>query len=229
MANQIDLFQSDDEDNNEILSKISDWKFEERLSKEFESIGFFMSDHPLNAFKEAFKEFNIKNYKDFTDQINIAKSNIAATILKVQERKTNKGTPYAIIKFSDLSTVFEIFIFSEILENNRSVIKEGNSLLLELTKSPVNGDESKRRTNITKISQLKDIYEKPISKIEFLINNFQQLSELKNYLNNDGETKVKIKYKTDDKIMIFSLSNKRYINRKSLKLLKKHDIYSTIT
>ena len=30
---------------------IEDWKFEERLSKEFESVGFFISDH-INQFKE---------------------------------------------------------------------------------------------------------------------------------------------------------------------------------
>ena len=37
-------------------SKIDDWKFEERLSKEFESVGFFISDHPLNQFKEIFED-----------------------------------------------------------------------------------------------------------------------------------------------------------------------------
>ena len=44
---------------NEIVSNISDWKFEERLSKEFEAVGFFISDHPLNQFKEVFDDYNI--------------------------------------------------------------------------------------------------------------------------------------------------------------------------
>ena len=29
-----------------IINEIEDWKFEERLSKEFEAVGFFISDHP---------------------------------------------------------------------------------------------------------------------------------------------------------------------------------------
>ena len=50
----------------------------------------------------------------------IKEKNIAATLLKIQERKTQKGNSYAIIKFTDLSSVFELFIFSDILELNRN-------------------------------------------------------------------------------------------------------------
>ena len=45
--------------------KTDDWKFEERLSKEFESVGFFISDHPLNQFKEIFKDYNIQDFLNF--------------------------------------------------------------------------------------------------------------------------------------------------------------------
>ena len=50
-ANQIDLFSEEDVSENDIINDIEDWKFEERLSKEFEAVGFFISDHPLNQFK----------------------------------------------------------------------------------------------------------------------------------------------------------------------------------
>ena len=229
LINQIDLFHLEDSNKDEILSKSEDWQFEERLNKEFESVGFFISDHPLNAFKEAFDEFNIIDYKSFFNQRDITKANIAATILKVQERKTNKGMPYAIIKFSDLSSVFEIFVFSDVFANNRDIVKEGNSLLVELIKNNISSDENKIRISISKISLLNDIYNKPISKIEFLLNNIDQLSKLKLHLNNKGETEVKIKYKINEKILIFNLSNKRNIERNSLKLLKNHNIYCSIT
>ena len=34
----------------EIFNNVDDWDFDERLSKEFESLGFFISDHPLNQY-----------------------------------------------------------------------------------------------------------------------------------------------------------------------------------
>ena len=47
-----------------ILIKTEDWNFEDRLSKEFESVGFFISDHPLNQFKEIFDDYkNEENYE----------------------------------------------------------------------------------------------------------------------------------------------------------------------
>ena len=43
-------------------------------------------------------------------------------------KKTSKGTPFAIAKFSDKSEEFELFLFSELLIKNRDILKEGESL-----------------------------------------------------------------------------------------------------
>ena len=43
------------------------------------------------------------------DNLDISDANIAATILKIQEKKTQRGNSYAIVKFSDRKTVFELF------------------------------------------------------------------------------------------------------------------------
>jgi DNA polymerase-3 subunit alpha len=100
---------------NNIINEIEDWKFEERLSKEFEAVGFFISDHPLNQFTEIFDDYKIIEYSNFNSNDDIREANIAATLLKVQERKTAKGNSYAVLKLTDLSSVFELFIFSDIL------------------------------------------------------------------------------------------------------------------
>jgi DNA polymerase-3 subunit alpha len=50
---------------NNIINEIEDWKFEERLSKEFEAVGFFISDHPLNQFTEIFDDYKIIEYSNF--------------------------------------------------------------------------------------------------------------------------------------------------------------------
>ena len=35
--------------------------------------------------------------------------------MSIQEKKSAKGTPYAIVKFSDKNSEFELFLFAEIL------------------------------------------------------------------------------------------------------------------
>ena len=88
--NQINLFNDTEENEINIIDDIKDWDFEERLSKEFEAVGFFISDHPLNQFKEIFNDYKIIDYKNFTND-EIKENNIAATLLKVQERKPPKA------------------------------------------------------------------------------------------------------------------------------------------
>ena len=56
------LFSEDEILKMNIINDIEDWNFEERLSKEFEAVGFFISDHPLNQFTEIFDDYKIKDY-----------------------------------------------------------------------------------------------------------------------------------------------------------------------
>ena len=69
------------------------------------------------------KDYKIADYKKFYLDDEIKENNIAATLLKVQERKTAKGNSYAVLKLTDLTSVFELYIFSDILELNRQILK----------------------------------------------------------------------------------------------------------
>ncbi len=224
LNNQFNLFNDKDVSKDDFINNIEDWKFEDRLSKEFESIGFFISDHPLNQFKDIYGEFKIDNYENFSNHDNLKESKIAATILKIQERKTNKGNPYAVIKFSDLSCVFELFIFSEILEKNRDILIEGSSVLLTVLKNISDDEKKTKKFNVYKISSLKSLYETPIKNIKFYVDDLNQLNKLSEQINEIGNTEITIKYKNNDKYMVFDLDNKRKVNRNAINELKKHNI-----
>jgi DNA polymerase III subunit alpha len=227
-TNQIDLFESDEEQDNEIIMNIEDWKFEERLSKEFEAVGFFISNHPLNQFKEIFDDYKIIDYVKFNSDDNIKEANIAATLLKITERKTSKGNSYAVIKFTDLTSVFELFIFSDILELNREILIEGNSLIITLIKNISNDENRFKRINVQKISPLKDLFNKPLSEITFEIKSTSEIDKISNLIKKEGHTEVKINLKEDNNELIFKLKNRRFIDRKSINILRNQDILATI-
>ena len=228
VVNQIDLFDSDQTSDEDFVIKTEDWKFEERLSKEFESVGFFISDHPINQFKEFFEIYNIINYSDFISNNNIEQSNISATILKVQEKKTSKGNSYAILKLTDLSGVFELFIFSDLLELNRNIVAEGSSVMLSLKKNIIDDANRFKRINVLKIVSMNNLLNEPIKNIEFLINNISQLKTIKEILGENGNSNVKILFKDLGQKFVFNLKNKRKISRKSLSTLKNDNILSNI-
>ena len=227
-ANQIDLFGDTNNDNEETYINVQDWNFEERLSKEFEAVGFFVSDHPLNQFKEIFNDYNIQDFLNFNNNKEITNSNIAATLLKIQERKTAKGNPYAVLKLTDLSSVFELFIFSEVLQKNREILKEGSSLILTLIKSNSEEENRFRRTNVQKIASLSELLNKPIEEVIFELKSLEELNEISKIILDNGDTLIKIKINDKNNELNFTLKNKRKIDRKMLNLIRNKEISAII-
>ena len=229
LANQIDLFSENENQENDIISKIEDWKFEERLSKEFEAIGFFISDHPLNQFKDIFEDYKIFDYQTFNNDDDFEETNIAATLLKIQERKTSKGNAYAVLKLTDLTSVFELFIFSEVLESNREILIEGNSLIFTLLKSVSNEDNRFKRINVQKIASLKNLLNKPMHEVIFHLKSLKELDEISKYLKKKGDTQIRIKISNLHKDFDFKLENRRNIDRKTINLLRNKEISASIS
>ncbi len=225
--NQINLFQPDEEQD-DLHNEIDDWKFDEKLSKEFESIGFFISDHPLNEYSEILADYEVKSFVDFSSDLKILETNIAATILKVQEKKTQKGNSYAIVKFSDLKSVFELFIFSDLLESNRRFLDEGSSVIITVTKNLSDENNRFKKFNVKKISSLKNLINKPIKNVIISIKNEERIKEVDKILNKQGDTNVVIKIISDTGELVFNLKNKRYFDRNHINLLKNQGINANI-
>ncbi len=213
LSNQNSLFsnKSNEEDSIFKLDNIDPWSKNEMLMNEFQSIGFYMSDHPLNIYKDYFEESNIKSFTDF---MNTTGSNciVAGTIMSIQEKKSAKGTPFAIIKFSDLKSEFELFLFSDLLVQNRDKLKTANSFMITLQKDTSSDANITRRVNIKNIVPLDDFIKKTYDKVTIEINGNSNLNELSDLLKESGETQVHIKVLKESKIYLFSLKNPRKFN-----------------
>ena len=161
VSNQKNLFDMDpgNNDKNFQLTKTKEWSNNDELLNEFKSIGFYMSDHPLNIYKDYFKEMKIISFKNF-NETNNSNAVVCGTIMSIQEKKSAKGTPFAIIKFSDLESEFELFLFSDLLIKNRDKLKESSSFILTVQKekSLINSDTT--RINIKNILRLEDFMNK---------------------------------------------------------------------
>ena len=214
------MFGSQENEDCNFLENTDDWNTDIKLSKEFETMGFYISDHPLNQYKAIFKQFNITTFEEFEKNTDILSSNIACTVLKVQEKKTQKGNSYAIVKFSDLSNTFELFIFSDIFEGKRDILKEGKSLMLTLIKNYSDESKTQKRINVKKIIMLKHEINKPIENITFRFNNFEELKQLNKLTKIEGKTTVNIFINQQDKTFKFALKAKRKVNYKLINMYK---------
>ena len=147
----------------------------------------------------------------------------------MQERKTAKGNSYAVLKLTDLSSVFELFIFSDVLELNREILKEGNSLILNLVKNITDDENRFKRINVQKISSLKELFNSPINEVCFEVSSKDQVQVISKILKENGKTLVNINLVNDGDILQFKLKNSKNLDRKSLNLLRKQQIQATIS
>ena len=140
--------------------------------------------------------------------------------MSIQEKKSAKGTPYAIIKFSDKKAEFELFLFAETLVANREKLKENESFVLTLQKDRVNGEGTKKRINIKKILSLDEVINKPYAKVTIELKNDYNLDEIKNLLSIKGETKINLVVKNKNKQAHYLLQENRKFDFNQLKALK---------
>ena len=65
ILNQSSLFSDDTNKISYLLhdKNESDWPNEETLANEFESVGFYISNHPLIDFEPILKQYNVKQFK----------------------------------------------------------------------------------------------------------------------------------------------------------------------
>ena len=144
------------------------------------------------------------------------------------EKKTQKGNSYAIVKFSDRQSVFELFIFSDLLEINREFLKEGHSLLITVNKNISDENNRFKKFNVKKISPLQKLIDKPIENILISVNSEKNLKEIDKILCKQGNTNVKIKFISESKKFVFNLKNKRYLDKTHINLLKNQGIDTNI-
>ena len=228
--NQSSLFSDDNQKISYLITdkKSSSWSNSEILSKEFESVGFYLSNHPLEDYKDVLDQYKATPFSIF-EKSDQPESFIAGTIMSVKEKKTIKGTPFAIIKFSDLSKVFELFLFSENLEANRNILIEGKSFLITVIKDKQNQDNRFRRINVRKIVSLEEIKKKSYNNVHIEIDAPDNLRKLYETIKEKGDAKIKILFKKDEKNYLFELKDKRKFNYETLKYLNKEHYIKKIS
>ena len=222
LNNQSSLFSEENQKISYLLQdkNISNWSNDEALSKEFESVGFYISDHPLKDYQDLLKQYKVKSFKDFENSSD-NQSFIAGTVMSIKEKKTSKGNAFAIIKFSDLSKVYELFLFSEVLELNREHLKEGKSFLLTVIKDKEHKENRFRRINVRKVVSFDKITKFSYDYVEIHMHNVDHLEKLYEVIKEKGSSKIKISINKKDKNYLFELKDKRKFDYETLKYLNK--------
>jgi DNA polymerase-3 subunit alpha len=122
------------------------WLPAERLQREYEAVGFFLSGHPLDDYAAALKRLRVQSWAEFARAVKtgVGAGRVAGTVVSRTERRTKSGSKMGIIGLSDPSGHYEAVLFAEGLAQYRDLLEPGSAVLLFLT-AEVQGDEVRAR------------------------------------------------------------------------------------
>ncbi|MEX0685993.1 MAG: DNA polymerase III subunit alpha [Balneolales bacterium] len=135
--NQISLFGGGEEGNNEeVEPKLPDadpWSNMEKLKKERDLLGFYLSGHPLDRYQTDIKLFCSTGLGEMAmnileDRSSVTASGIITTIKKVTDRK---GRPFAFLNIEDRQGSCEIIAFSDVYDRFMNLLQTDNIIVVE--------------------------------------------------------------------------------------------------
>src|SRR5689334_18209608 len=117
-----------------VLPQVEPWLPAERLRREYDAIGFFLSGHPLDDYATVLKRLRVQSWAEFSRAVKTGATagKVAATVVSRMERRTKTGNKMGIMGLSDPTGHFEAVLFSEGLAQYREVLEPGAAVLLQL-------------------------------------------------------------------------------------------------
>jgi len=145
-SGQTSLFGGEAHADSEVrLPAVAEWPAHEKLSEEFNAIGFYLTGHPLDNYGAALGRLQAVTYAQLLeDRRTSSQPVLAGTILGKSERRSRNDQSYAFVTFSDTTDKYEVMFFPEVLTASRPLLETGRSVLLKVS-ATWEGDELKLR------------------------------------------------------------------------------------
>jgi len=172
------------------LPRRAEWSPVEKLDRECEAIGFYLSAHPLDTYTALIGKLQVQSVAEVRRRLERGESGLrkmAAILVSYKERTGRNGNRYAFAAFSDATGSFEGTLFSEVLAAGRALLDSGKPLLL--TVDARLEDEQMRMV----VQRLEDLEAKAaawvIDRLEVVITDSGPLVSLKDALAREGKGK----------------------------------------
>lgn len=111
-----------------------DWDKLEKLNKERDLVGIYLSEHPLDEYKVEIEHFcnhhlaDLNNLEDLESNIEIS---VAGLVSKTKTAVSKNGNQYGVITLEDYSGTYNFNLFSKDFDTYRRFMQEGQILLVK--------------------------------------------------------------------------------------------------
>ncbi len=178
----------------------NDWQKLEKLNREKELIGVYLSAHPLDDYKFEFDNFCNAKLSEFVDLNNIRGRDltIVGIVIEVKHSMTKTGKPFGFLTIQDYTDSYRFALFGKDYENFRKYCYVNYPLLIKGRVQPRPYNDKELEFKIKNIMLLSQVREEQVKSILFTIpyDIIDQtfIDELKkNAFEKEGKTQIKFK------------------------------------
>jgi DNA polymerase-3 subunit alpha len=110
------------------LTRVAMWNERERLQNEKQSLGFYLSGHPFNAYREELRRFARTPLANLMPSMEPVM--MAGVIYGVQMRNSRRGR-IAILTLDDGTARIEVVVFGELFHEKRAIVQEDQVIVVK--------------------------------------------------------------------------------------------------
>jgi DNA polymerase-3 subunit alpha len=105
------------------LPELPEWPETQRLAAEKETLGFYLTGHPLSSFAHILQRFATLDTVGVQQAADGQEVIIGGVVNAIKEINTKKGDRMAFVSLEDLSGIVEIIIFSDLYQSSSLLLK----------------------------------------------------------------------------------------------------------
>ncbi len=161
------------------------WSSLERLNRERDLVGIYLSAHPLDEYALVLNEFCNTKAEEFADIENLKNRKVTfGGIVSEAPRvgQTKKGNPYGVVKIEDFTGTAEFPFFGEDWIKKQSYFTQGTFLFITGSCQPQRWNPDKLSFEISNIELLSEVKEKIVKSITIIFDVMNFTQEVYDYL-----------------------------------------------
>jgi len=169
-----------------VLAEVRPWGRAERAQKEFDAVGFYLTEHPVDSYGDMLKKCNVKTYAELRNTdfgSGELAVNLAGVVVSKKERLSKKGNKFAFIQFSDATGFYEGVLFAEAYTNCKDLIEPGTAVLI---KALAKREDEEVRFVIQSLSRLEDSAAAASKLLSMTVTDSKALAHVKEVLLKSG-------------------------------------------
>lgn len=113
------------------LPDIEEWPKQEILAAEKETIGFYLTGHPLDDYREELAEIVSIGIRDLPEEKDGSRVRIGGILRSYQGKKSRKGDPMAFIELEGISSHIEVIVFPQLFTSCSHLLTGDHPLIVQ--------------------------------------------------------------------------------------------------